>query len=676
MRLQVCTLTSTSVILSAQTETTALLQQVLTMLQQGPIRERSRRLSMHSQVEPAGFNSQTTRVRCYPRLSVHTNGCHSQVVASTTPSTGTFSILSPDLSLSYDRIKLRLEEYRALLASDSDTIELSTENGKTIIFRKQANEMEEYLDQAEILLRDVVQSRDISTIVVLHHLCDLSKVLDKMELPDECRLTGSTALCLAEALGRWSLEFRHEQAETLALIAGLSVYRSSARDFFSQAISICEAVVANNPSHTNKNKLLLVLNRAGHWASDHLRAQWLGHAVHIMTKELPSTMVRPHFRTVIYHNYGNGLRQLKQYSSALEAYHEAISICRTLIDNNPAKYNLYLAQTLVNTGVALRNLRKYDGAIAAYKEALEICTTMSDQYSLQYDELMAKTLYNYGITLGRSNRISEAAAVEEQAIKLFRELARAGNEWTTWLCSALSWYGSMCGSLGQHVESVLAYQESILRRRPLAASDSREARKLINTLHAIAYSFLALGRYAEGHTAANEVLKRNHGRALEVCPHAPNFHLCFVCSRAMITDSVGNDLPPIPCSLDNSPPRPVEYSGAGAFHTPSEISISSPSAYIPPPNTASQLGFGQPGAVSEALIPVHLDPTAPSLSYPPFNQPHFQGLIDSITPPPKRNKILGLFRRSRGQWKVFSIVAPCFTIPAKYHSSPNVHEML
>ena len=72
MRLQVCTLTSTNVILgrmdSAQTETTALLQQVLTMLQQGPVRQRSRSLSMHSQVEPVGFNSQTTRVGYHPCL--------------------------------------------------------------------------------------------------------------------------------------------------------------------------------------------------------------------------------------------------------------------------------------------------------------------------------------------------------------------------------------------------------------------------------------------------------------------------------------------------------------------------------------------------------------------------------------------------------------------------------
>jgi len=65
VRLQVCTLARLD---SAQTETTALLQQVLTMLQRGPVRQRSRTLSMHSQVEPAGFNSQTTRVGYHPHL--------------------------------------------------------------------------------------------------------------------------------------------------------------------------------------------------------------------------------------------------------------------------------------------------------------------------------------------------------------------------------------------------------------------------------------------------------------------------------------------------------------------------------------------------------------------------------------------------------------------------------
>jgi len=71
-RLQVCTFASTTAILgrmdSAHTETTALFQQVLTMLQQAPVRQGCRTLSMHSQAEPAAFNSQTTRVGSPPML--------------------------------------------------------------------------------------------------------------------------------------------------------------------------------------------------------------------------------------------------------------------------------------------------------------------------------------------------------------------------------------------------------------------------------------------------------------------------------------------------------------------------------------------------------------------------------------------------------------------------------
>jgi len=462
-------------------------------------------------------------------------------VANTTTSTVAFSILSPDASLSYDRIKLRLEEYRTLLASDSDTIELSTENGKTVICRKQANEMEEYLNQAETLLRDVVQSRDISTLVVLHHLCDLAKVLDNLKLYDECHLTGNCALDLAEALGRRSLEFRQEQAETLALIAGLSVYQPRARTLFIQAISTCEEVVENNASHSNKHKLLIVLEDAAYWALDHLTAlssQWRERAIQLMTKELPPTMVPPHFSSAIYHNYGNGLHHLKQYSNAFEAYHEAVSILRPLADSDPAKYNFYVARTLMNMGIALDGIGKYDDAIVAYKEVLEICTTMSTHSPLRYNELRANTLYNCGATLMKSNQVSEAAVLGKQAISLFRNLAQTGNECTKLLCSTLYNYGSSCAFLGEHEEAVLAYQESIPLRRALAATDSEAENYLMWSLHEIAESFRALDKYSEANTAASEFLERNLGRVFEICRYAPDFNACFVCQRGIILDSL------------------------------------------------------------------------------------------------------------------------------------------
>jgi tetratricopeptide (TPR) repeat protein len=541
MRLQVCTLASATMILgrmdAAQTETTALLQQVLTMLQQGPVRQRACSLSMHSQVEPVGFNSETTRVCYYPCLSVHTNGLIPQVVANTTTSIVTFSILSPDASLSYDHIKLRLEEYRTLLVSDSDTIELSTENGKTVICRKQAKEMEQFLDRAETLLQDIVQSHEISTLVVLHRLRDLASVLDSLKLYDECRLTGNCALDLAEALGRRSLEFRHEQAETLALIAGLSVYQPRARTLFIQAVSVCEEMATNDASHSNKIRLLVVLDRAGYWASGDLRAQWLGHAIQLMTEELPPTMVHPALRSAIYNNYGNGLYQVKQYASAFKAYHEAISIYRTLANGNPVSHNYYLAQTVTNLGITLDGLGKYDDAVAAYKEALELCRAVSARDPLQYNLKIAKILCVYGVALSKLNKRPEAAEAEKQAISLYRDLVQTGNECTDFLCIALHNYGVSCYSLGQYAEAVLVYQEAITLRRAVAATDSGRELFLRMGLHDIANCFHALDKDVEANAAAIEALQRNRGRVLERCYYAPNFGSCFVCQRAMTPDS-------------------------------------------------------------------------------------------------------------------------------------------
>ena len=491
-------------------------------------------------------------------------------MGNTTTSTVTFSILSPDASLSYDRIKLRLEEYRTLLTSDSDTIELSTENGKTILCRKQAKEMEEYLDQAEILLRDVVQSRDISTLVVLHHLRDLAEILDNLKLYDECRLTGNCALDLAEALGRRSLEFRQEQAETLTIIARLSVYEPRARTLLIRAISISEEVVANDGSYSNKFKLLNVLSCAAPRTVGSLGAQWLERGIQLMTEELPPTTVHPHFRSIMCLTYGAGLRHLKQYANAVEAYQESISICRILVNDNPAKYNLSLCRALISMGLLFDEIGQYFDAIAAYKEVQDICTVMAPQYPLQYNELIARGLFSYGTTLSKLNKDSEAVVVFDRAVSLYRDLAQTEHELTPLLCGALYNYGEICYSLGRHAEAALAYQESILLRRYRAATDANEEEYLRLSLHKVANSFNALGKSVEADAAAVEALERNHGKVFEWCNSAPDYKSCFVCQRAIRPDSPPKFSPSPPFLLADSSSRPAEDRGADASIIPAE----------------------------------------------------------------------------------------------------------
>lgn len=62
MRLKVCTLASVATLFDGQVEMMDRLNKIASMVQQGAVRHCSDTLEIHSQVEPPGFNSQTTRV--------------------------------------------------------------------------------------------------------------------------------------------------------------------------------------------------------------------------------------------------------------------------------------------------------------------------------------------------------------------------------------------------------------------------------------------------------------------------------------------------------------------------------------------------------------------------------------------------------------------------------------
>ena len=87
IRLQVSTLVSTNVVLgrldSAHTDTTAQFQQIIAMLQQGPVRQRSRSRSMDSQVDtPYPSTILSTRP---PRLPMEAIGATSAIVGLAIP---------------------------------------------------------------------------------------------------------------------------------------------------------------------------------------------------------------------------------------------------------------------------------------------------------------------------------------------------------------------------------------------------------------------------------------------------------------------------------------------------------------------------------------------------------------------------------------------------------------
>ena len=145
------------------TDIKAVLQQVMetvSMFQQGCVRQLARSLLVHRK-----SGQVDSKVRRQAWVSIH-NHKYTLILTLLRLLPIRLRLLSPSptyppISAStYDQIRLRLQ-YRRILASTSDTIELSTENGTIILCRKQASGMEAFLDRAESLPRDIVQSRSI-----------------------------------------------------------------------------------------------------------------------------------------------------------------------------------------------------------------------------------------------------------------------------------------------------------------------------------------------------------------------------------------------------------------------------------------------------------------------------------------------------------------------------------
>jgi tetratricopeptide (TPR) repeat protein len=385
------------------------------------------------------------------------------IVRSPSYSLVSFSILSPDASLSYDRIKMRLREYTQFLKSDSPSIKFVTKNGKTIVCRKQADEMEEQLKQAEDLLQAMVESRDVPTIEAIHPLCNLATVLDQLKLRGECIVVGDCAMNLAQALGSRALAFHAEQAQTIACIAGLGVYQSRACPLFIQAISICEAFVIKDGSQSAKLTFLEVLDQASSGEiHDTLCVQWLGCAIDLMT-ELPSTMLTDIVCGVMYTKYGLSLCKLKADTKALAASEKAVTFLGSLskgLDQNICSEKLAFALSI--HGAILRDIGHLEDAARVDQQAVTLFQTLVDLGHDKHKEFLAVALRHYGTTLQEIGHLEDAARVGQQAVTLSQTLGDLGHEEEKeFLAIALTNYGITLHEIGHLEDAARVRQQAV-----------------------------------------------------------------------------------------------------------------------------------------------------------------------------------------------------------------------
>jgi tetratricopeptide (TPR) repeat protein len=395
--------------------------------------------------------------------------------------------------------------------------------------------MEEFLQTAQTLLQQMVDSRDAPTMVVARRLRDLAIVLDKLHLSAECILVGNCALSLVGAIAPWSLGHQLEYAETIALIARLSPYQPHARTLFLQAVTLCEEVTTKDGCQLNKKAFLRILDRAGRWSVEHpdLAVQWLGQAIRMMTTEPPSTMVNDYIRGRIYVHYGSSLSRLGRLSEAMDAGQKAVSLARAL---SAVKGKEVLFRALGNLGNTFRELHKYEDSAAAFEEALELDRSFISQDPESIYE-HTKALVNYASTLVLIKKVSEAAELHQEAVTRRRELVRMDETYTVELCKALKAYGKDCYLLGRHPEAILAFEECISLTRGLTdGSSTRPQTALISSLHYFGNSLNVLGRKSDAEAAASEFLQRNGGKPHATCNTVIRRRKCFVCGKIPVPD--------------------------------------------------------------------------------------------------------------------------------------------
>jgi predicted O-linked N-acetylglucosamine transferase (SPINDLY family) len=110
--------------------------------------------------------------------------------------------------------------------------------------------------------------------------------------------------------------------------------------------------------------------------------------------------INPHV-AMYYSNFGNSLKELKQFDAALASYDKAIALAPDY------------AEAHSNRGNALQELKKFDAALASYDKAIALAPDYTEAY------------YNRGITLQELKQFDAAVASYDKAITLAPDHAEA-----------------------------------------------------------------------------------------------------------------------------------------------------------------------------------------------------------------------------------------------------------
>ena len=194
-------------------------------------------------------------------------------------------------------------------------------------------------------------------------------------------------------------------------------------------------------------------------------------------------------------------------------YTESLEIRRRLAADNPAKFEEDLAASLNNLGILYRDQNRLEEAERMHTESLEIRRRLAADNPAKFEEDLARSLHNLGNLYRDQNRLAEAERMYTESLEIWRRLA-ADNpaKFEEYLAASLNNLGALYRDQNRLAEAERMHTESLEIRRRLAADNPAKFEGLVaGTLNSLGILYCVQNRLAEAervYAESLEILRR------------------------------------------------------------------------------------------------------------------------------------------------------------------------
>ena len=143
---------------------------------------------------------------------------------------------------------------------------------------------------------------------------------------------------------------------------------------------------------------------------------------------------------------------------AEQHYQEALDICRTLAEEDPAQFEPNLAHFCNNLAILLHEIARYEEAEDLHREALDIRRKLAEKDPAQFELDLAQSCNNLALLLRKTGRYEEAEDLHWEALDIRRRLAeRDPAQFEPYLAQSCNIYGVFLLETKHDPVTALAY---------------------------------------------------------------------------------------------------------------------------------------------------------------------------------------------------------------------------